>query len=271
MLDTEAGLIKDKAAAHLEYVLEAYEWQPSESRLASYYIHPKSRMDLTSMHEGIEIGLKALLRSDGVPEEQSTGHNLYPLIAKLQKRDPTTYAHLDRCARAAMRYCKAVDPTAEVTSVSDYCKRHGTSDAYIRSRYWSVETHHPGSGVRMAVYVEIVRAILAALLGTVHRDVYARIEGESTNAVLEAGELDPSVDWALWVDEGAVHTRLENIKLLEATKVLRIALRKCAVYSDDAFVRGWANQIRVRRLEEKRGRGIMGFGACHLAEFPCAS
>ena len=209
------------------------------------------------MHEGIEIGLKALLRSDGVPEEQSTGHDLYPLIAMLQERDATTYAHLDRCAGAAMRYCKAVDPNAEIISVSDYCKQYGTSDAYIKGRYWSIETRYPGSGVRMAVYVEIVRAILAALLGTVHRDVYSRIEGESRNAVLEAGELDPSVDWIMWADEGAVHTRLEDIKLLESTRVLRMALRKCAINSDDAFVRGWANEIRVRRLKEKRGRGIM--------------
>lgn len=253
----EIGLIKYRAAAHLESVLEAYEWQPPESGLASYFIRPKSRMDLTALHEAIEIGLKALLRSNDVPKEQSTGHDLYPLIAMLQERDLATYAHLDRSARAAMRYCKEVDPTAVVTSVSDYCKKHGTSRAYIGSRYWSIENRHPGSGVRLAVYVEIVRAILAALLGTVHRDIYCRIEGESRNAVLEAGKRDSSVDWNTWVDKGPVRTRLEGLKLLETTRVLRIALRKCGIYSDDAYVRSWANRIRVRRLEEKRGRGIM--------------
>ena len=247
--------MRDRAAAHLEYVLEAFEWQPPESGLASYYIHPKFRMDFTAMHEAIEIGLKALLRLEGVPKEQSTGHDLHPLIVRLQESDPTTYAYLDQCARAAMRYCKAFDPNAEVTSLADYAKRYGTSDAYIRSRYWSIEPNR-GNGARMTVFVEIVRAILATLLGADHRDVYFRIEEESKDAVLETGFLDPSVNWTAWVNEGTVYTRLEDFMLLETTRVPRIALRKCAIYSKDTLVRQWANRIRERRLKEKRGRGI---------------
>ena len=148
------------------------------------------------MHEGIEIGLKAFVEVGR--RTRGTIHRAQLIPADCHaadaRPDNLRSPRLVRQGRDAV--LQAVDPTAEVISVSDYCKKYGTSDAYIQSRYWSIETRYPGSGVRMAVYVEIVRAILAALLGTVHQDVYSRIEEESRTSVLEAGERDPSVDWS---------------------------------------------------------------------------
>lgn len=215
--------------------------------LSLAYSGAKARADTRNAHEAVEKGLKAILIDGGLSEKQvrSRGHELHGLLADVQQHNPSAFNELERCFDSTIQYLENVTAIQHNTNILDYFRKHGKAEIFVEIRYESIEGRKNTDGGMIGhVYREMIRALLSLIFGWSPRDINLRIEEEARKAVLAERKRDPAWDALEWLNQGAVRPRLEVIENLENNKVLRAALRRCALQSKDSGIEYWAKRFR---------------------------
>lgn len=243
-------LNKGAVRADLMYVLDKLERQPT-----TYDIFAPdgleqgraiSRAEITTSHEAIEKGMKAILLDCGLTVEdvRKRGHHLHLLLADIQQRNPTAFNELERCFDSTVRYLESVTNIKYNTNIVEYFEEHGNKKVFIENRYESIEGHTNAKGMIGRIHREIMLAILTLLSDGTPVDICSRIEEEVKQAILAESKLDPAWDATEWINQGPVRPRLEDVDNLKYNKVLYASVRRCARESEDAPIRHWAERLR---------------------------
>ena len=196
-------------------------------------------------HAAIEIGLKAILHDLGLSQAriQRRGHRLHDLLELVEQHNPEAFAGIERSFNSVIQFLQSVTSVRYSTDILHYFRQHGTAEVYQSLRYESIEHRTTTGGMVGYIYMEVIQALMAIVMGKEPQDLYTRIESEAAQAVRESSHLEPAWDAETWLRGGYLQFRL----LLGDTqehKVLRAALRKCARASKDKAVRDWAGRIR---------------------------
>ena len=207
------------------------------------------RADSRNAHEAIEKGLKAVLIESGITDNhvRSRGHQLHRLLADVKQTNSSAFNELERCFHSTIQHLKSVTDIQHNTNIIEYFRKHGKTEVFVATRYASIEDgHNDAGGMIGLVYMEIIRALSALVVGLTPMDINSRIEEAATKAVLTESMRWPKWDAVEWLNRGPVRPRLEVIKNLKSNKVLRFALRGCAkeYRNRDVGIWGWANRVR---------------------------
>lgn len=224
--------------------------------LSDTYWRAQVRADSSNAHEAIEKGLKAILIECGVTKKhvRSRGHQLHELLADVKQASPSAFNELERCFRSTIRHLKSVTGIQHNANIIEYFQEHGETKIFVASRYASIEEGHDAAwGMIGLVYIEIIRALSALVVGLTPKDINHRIEEAATKAVLTESQRWPKWDAVEWLNRGPVRPRLEVIKDWETNRVLRHALRRCAreYTNKDLGIWGWADRFRRRHVARR--------------------
>lgn len=223
--------------------------------LSTAYSKARMRAEVTSAHEAIEKGLKAILIDSGLSRGhvRSRGHELHRLLADVQQHNPTAFNELERCFDSTIQYLEIVTTIQHNTNIVDYFQKHGRAKVFEVSRYESLEGRdNENWGMIGRVYREIIGALLSLLFGWTPKDIGSRIEEEARKAILVESKLDPAWDAGEWINQGPVRPRLEVNENLENHRVLYAAVRRCARESKDSGIQYWAGRLRSNRIAARR-------------------
>ena len=225
--------------------------------LSVAYSKAVGRMHIKIAHEAVEKGLKALLIEGGVPKREvrrgREGHELHLLLEDVQQHNPIVFNEIERCFNSTIQYLESVTTLQHDVNIVGYFREHGKGKVFEISRYESLEGRKNDDpwGMIGHIYLETIRALISLLLGHTPKDINSRIEERARKAVLAECNLDPTWEVEEWLSRGPVRPRLEDIVSLE-NKVLYAAVRRCAKDSRSSAIRGWAQNLRRRRITARK-------------------
>ena len=209
-----------------------------------------ARAEARIAHEAIEKGLKAILIDEGWTNTYV--HDLHKLLDDVQRYSPESFREIERCFDSTIRYLAFVTGIQRSSNILDYFCENGNKKTYIANRYASIDGNNTIGGMIGLIYMEIIRALLWLLFDWTPIDIESRIEEAARRAVLAESGRDAAWDAEEWLDQGPVRPRLEVIKNLDNSRVLRAALRSCEKKSNDIRVQSWAERIKRNRIAAKQ-------------------